>query len=59
MSTWAIFWSGLFGCSAINTLANMAWRFWRANQRTRRIAAHGWPPAHLDADGDAIEAEAP
>lgn len=25
--------------------------------RHRNIVAQGWPPAHLDADGDAIEKE--
>lgn len=27
-------------------------RAWKMSCRSRNIAAQGWPPAHLDADGD-------
>lgn len=31
---------------------NFVFRCWNRYLRSRNIAARGWPPAHLDADGD-------
>ena len=31
---------------------NLVFRCWNRWLRSRNIAARGWPPAHLDADGD-------
>jgi hypothetical protein len=32
-----------------------AWNAYRHTLRARNIAAHGWPPPPLDADGDVIQ----
>lgn len=32
---------------------------WNRFLRSRNIAKHGWPPIHLDADGDSIATDAP
>lgn len=34
------------------SIASQPFRFFNRWMRSRNIAARGWPPAHLDADGD-------
>ncbi len=36
----------------IGTAMNLPFRFWNRFLRSRNIDARGWPPPHLDADGD-------
>lgn len=39
----------LIACVAI---INSVERLWNRTMRTLRVSLRGWPPAHLDADGD-------
>ncbi len=39
---------------AIYIPCRYAWKFWVMHNRHKNIAARGWPPPHLDADGDSI-----
>lgn len=38
----------------VNAILVRPWRLWL---RHRNIVAKGWPPAHLDADGDSVTDE--
>jgi len=42
----------LFLQAAVCVPATLIFRCWNRWCRTRNIKAHGWPPAHCDADGD-------
>jgi hypothetical protein len=49
-----------FGLSALAVYVlclpfGFAFRCWNRYLRSRNIAARGWPPEHLDADGDPRE----
>lgn len=60
MSSSDMFWLSLAICFTACCLADralVAWRDHQRTKRTKRIAAHGWPPSHIDADGDAIKYE--
>lgn len=54
--------SGLFTFIGFMIILNAILWFmflcWNRFLRSRNIAKHGWPPIHLDADGDSITADA-
>lgn len=46
---WLVLW---FVARLLLAPFNLVFRCWSRWLRSRNIAARGWPPAHLDADGD-------
>lgn len=40
---------------ALFFLSNLILRIWSRFMRMLMVRKHGWPPSHLDADGDLIE----
>lgn len=48
MAFWLVFWALLFAYGAFA----MAYRLGRMTWRSIVVLCRGWPPAHLDADGD-------
>lgn len=42
----------LIACSAVVAPFKYAFYAYNRNRRSLNIAAQGWPPSHLDADGD-------
>ena len=41
-----------FAVDLAGKVINLPFRFWNRWLRHRNIVSHGWPPEHLDADGD-------
>lgn len=48
LAFWLAFWAMAFGYGFLSYLLRAALRLVRAVV----VLCHGWPPAHLDADGD-------
>lgn len=46
------FFMGLILASVVTAPFRYAFRAYNRTLRSRNIQARGWPPAHLDADGD-------
>lgn len=49
---WAIMLAWSLGAGALNLLSAVLFKPPNRALRSRNIRAQGWPPAHLDADGD-------
>ena len=49
---WLAFFLALIVSSTIVAPFKIAFQAYNRKLRSMNIAAHGWPPAHLDADGD-------
>jgi hypothetical protein len=46
---------GIVFLFALYISTRFLFRCWNRWMRHLNIKAHGWPPAHLDADGDPVE----
>lgn len=42
----------MIAAATIRTPFQLAWSAWNRYLRSKNIRAKGWPPGHLDADGD-------
>lgn len=51
-SPWLAFFLVIGGLMTLEGVLLMPLRAWKLWVRHRNIAAQGWPPEHLDADGD-------
>lgn len=51
-SPWLTFFLALIAGGVLRAPFHMVTRMTTRITRSRNIAARGWPPAHLDADGD-------
>ena len=49
---WLTFFLACIGASVVIAPFRFLWSAWNRYLRSKNIAARGWPPAHLDADGD-------
>ena len=53
---WQFFFMGPFIIFLSWLLSDLAFKVWNRLLRTIKALIRGWPPEHLDADGDSIEA---
>jgi hypothetical protein len=54
MSDWAVFFICASAAFATVWICDAAQDMFMRWTRSKNIAAHGWPPKHLDADGDPV-----
>jgi len=52
LAFWLVFWALVFGYTGLVLLVNVVRFAINRPLRTIKVLARGWPPAHLDADGD-------
>ena len=45
----------VLGNGVMYFIINMIIRMWSRFMRYLMVKKHGWPPSHLDADGDSVE----
>lgn len=46
------FWIWVGFCIASGAVLEFLWKCWNRFLRHLNVRKHGWPPEHLDADGD-------
>jgi hypothetical protein len=47
-----LFFLGVFAVAFVSLPFNFIFKMYNRTIRSRNICAKGWPPSHLDADGD-------
>lgn len=54
LAWWAMAFVTSLGYGVIQLLTSLFYRLPNRIIRSRMVLKHGWPPSHLDADGDSI-----